>query len=39
MPRAMQGLEKLWETWRINTTVRPEISPPCALRETKATET
>lgn len=25
----VQGLEKLWETWRINTTVMPEISPPC----------
>lgn len=35
----MQGLEKLWETWRINTTVMLEISPLCPLTKTKATET
>lgn len=33
MPRAIEGLHKLWETQRINTAVMPEMSLPCALHK------
>lgn len=36
MPRAIQGLYKLWETQRINTTVMPEMPPPYAVHKNKS---